>query len=207
MPRRRSGRTRRAPWSQVASKLPGYWAAPSYGKCHIDWGGTGVQAVLGPGPLSGTAADSKLPQAIVAAREKYPGAKFKAGHILNQDFGGIGNAVENLTILSASGNSSHRRFDNNVKYAREFLLKLYQEMHEADVNLAEVQLGIAISIEVSSTRCGWMEPDCYICTHLYCGAGVAGAVPPEFEGSNNYRRLVHYVAKAAGNGTISNWSF
>ena len=116
-----------------------------------------------------TNAVASLPPGIKAARAKYPDKHFKAGHLLNAAFGGPGNNSKNLTILSASGNSRHKRFDNNVKEAFRQLTKAYEALCSMGLPPDEATLTVMIKVK---TRGEWDDvlPDKSIATHLMCKA-------------------------------------
>ena len=94
-----------------------------------------------------TNAVATLPPAIKSARAKYPGKHFKAGHLLNAAFGGPGNKAKNLTILSASGNSKHKRFDNNIKEAFRQLTKAYEVLCAMGLPPDEAVLTVMIKVK------------------------------------------------------------
>lgn len=121
-----------------------------------------------------TNAMASLPPGIKEAREKYPGKHFKAGHLLNAAFGGPGNKPKNLTILSASGNSRHKRFDNNIKEAFRLLTKAYEAL--CSMGLPPDQAALCVMIKVRA-KGAWDDeelPDRLICTHLSCKAQLLG---------------------------------
>ena len=175
---RSSKRKKRVPLSVV----PEYFRDPAYiFDTRNLGGGRRSTAILGPNSLRdmGSDADSHRPPAILSARNKYPECNFKAGHLLNADFGGDGTDSRNLTILSARGNSNHKGFDNPVKNALQALLRLYKHLSDSYVNIRDLRYGIEVSIEVSSDKWGDQAPDYFICNYLECSAEVWGNFDPD----------------------------
>lgn len=174
-----SGAKRQKRKTKVAlSALPRHHQSPAY-EAHSrpSAGGACSTAILGPNSLieMGSDADSNKPPAIASARETYPECSFKAGHLLNADFGGDGKMSKNLTILSAKGNSNHKNFDNNVKQALYHLKKLYELLSNAFVDISDIDYGVEVKIQTSFETWGENPPDCYICDHLKCSAKEWGA--------------------------------
>ncbi len=121
-----------------------------------------------------TNAVASLPPGIKDARAKYPGKHFKAGHLLNAAFGGPGNKARNLTILSASGNSRHKRFDNNIKEAFRLLTKAYEVLCSMGLPPDEAVLSVMIKVKAKGAWDDVELPDRSICTHLSCKAVLTG---------------------------------
>jgi hypothetical protein len=124
-------------------------------------------AIARLGPLSlhsrNSDANRNLPGGIAAARIAYPGSNFKAGHMINAEFGGNGQAVNNLTILSSKGNTRMTRLDNNVKRAVQKLCKLFEEFHAARIELRRIGIcRIALRVDVVGGKWGANPPDSYI---------------------------------------------
>jgi hypothetical protein len=135
-----------------------------------------VRATIGPYVWvsnSGSTAKSTLPPGIKGARAKYPGAFFKAGHMLNNNLGGNGKISSNLTILTAKANTSMTRLDNRLKDASMHLYRLYEELHRADVN-NKPAVAISVKVTVSKAKWGAMPPDCYISKLIKIAANVVG---------------------------------
>jgi len=78
-------------------------------------GGKGTLARLGPLSFRNRNSNSiaTKPPGIAAAKSAYPGTTFVSGHLLNAALGGSP-ASKNVTILSSSGNGSHKKLDNNL---------------------------------------------------------------------------------------------
>lgn len=95
-------------------------------------GGQKATAKLGPNSLlsSNSDANSKLPKGKKEAEEKYKTVSFKSGHLLNHECGGDGNDSANLTILTASANTTHSALEQNLKKSVEELKKLYRYMYD-----------------------------------------------------------------------------
>lgn len=121
-----------------------------------------------------TNAVASLPPAIKAARVKYPGKHFKAGHLINAAFGGPGNTSKNLTILSASGNGRHKRFDNNIKEAFRLLTKAYEVLCSMGLPPDEAALSVMIKVKTKGAWDDEEQPDKSIATHLICKALLVG---------------------------------
>jgi hypothetical protein len=156
--------------------LPTHFESPSYTLSSVEKaGGTSSTAVLGPNGFKDwkSDADPSLPRGIKEARDTYPEAFFKAGHLLNANFGGSGTTAANLTILSAAGNGSHKGFDNNVVRAVGSLKRLYELLANNYVDVARVRYGIAVKVETSG-QWGSDTPDSYICEELVCSAKMWG---------------------------------
>lgn len=122
----------------------------------------------------GTDADPSLPRAIAGARKAYPKLAFKAGHLLNADFGGAGSDPANLTILTAAGNSAHRGFDNPVKAALAALGNAYRAMWNDGIKIEDEQTGIAVRVAVTGNAWGPSGIDRYIFDELTCTASPTG---------------------------------
>lgn len=139
-------------------------------------GGTKVTAVLGPGlaplvQLGTTNAKADALPKLKEARATYPSLGLVAGHLLNARFGGVGDDSKNLTILSASGNSHHKAFDNPVGDAVINLYKLYNVMRRQGVDVSKMTCGIKVTIAVSSATWNTTQsPDKFICKYLICKA-------------------------------------
>lgn len=135
-------------------------------------GGVHSYATLGPNSYiaMGSASNPLLPSGIASARTKYPSSCFKAGHLLNAEFRGSGFQAANLTILSSSGNSAHKNFDNNVKHALSYLKKAYDQLRDLYVDILLLDFGIEVDIQVSTAKWGTTVPDSHICKFLVCTA-------------------------------------
>lgn len=154
-----------------------YFAGPRYEAAtdHLWAGGKHSSATLGPGCLlsANSDADPDLPRAIAKAREEYPGLSFKAGHLLNAELGGDGKDAANITILTATANSSHRAFDNPIKKAVAELRKAYVAMGRLGIDVTTLNYGIQVDIEIDDDRWGDDFPDNCIAEGLNCTAGVS----------------------------------
>jgi hypothetical protein len=188
-PNRRIGQTppprklrRRIDREQIIKDLK-YFSDPDYQQAYSNGrGGRKATAVLGPGIAElardgfTNAESSALPK-LAMAREAYPHLGLVAGHLLNARFGGIGNASNNLTILSSSGNRNHQAFDNPVIQAVGYLYDWYDLLRQSGMNVSNLRFGIEVSILVSKDVWGHQEHDRFICKHLTCQANLSGAYP------------------------------
>lgn len=153
-----------------------YFAGPNY-----NWadnkkaGGKHSSAILGPGCLrsENSDADPDLPSAMKRAKLEYPDEVFVAGHLLNSALGGHGTDPRNITILTSSGNSSHKGFDNPIKTAVTELKKAYVAMNNLGIDVSKLKYGIKVDIEVDDIWWGDDFPDNCISTGLSCTAGVS----------------------------------
>ncbi|MFH8974264.1 DUF4157 domain-containing protein [Streptomyces sp. NPDC017890] len=157
------------------NSLPSYFEDPTYRMTSSKAGGDWSTATLGPNGLfdMGTDADSSLPRAIRKARDSY-GINFKAGHLLNAEFGGTGRHAANLTILTPTANRLHQSFDNPVKSAVRRLRRVYELMADMYLPVNELDYGISVSVSVSQTKWDSGSPGKYITTQLHCQADVTG---------------------------------
>ncbi|MFK0118467.1 DUF4157 domain-containing protein [Streptomyces sp. NPDC090994] len=155
--------------------LPSYIVRPSYTMTKAKRGGEWSTATLGPNGYfgMGTDANSNLPSSINKARRTYSIA-FKAGHLLNADFGGTGRDAANLTILTPTANRLHQSFDNPVKNAVYMLRRVYELMADMYLPVDRLDYGVSVSVRVSDTKWDAHSPGKYITTQLYCDAGVTG---------------------------------
>jgi hypothetical protein len=152
-----------------------HFSSPSYDPTpNAKGGGVRASATLSPNSLAAipTTANSSKPTAIVQARKKYPGSSFKAGHLLNGEFYGDGDDYKNLTILSATGNANHKKFDNRVKDAVRELKKFYELLIREYVDVSAMRYGIEVEIRVSDEKWGKNPPEKFICKRLNCTAKV-----------------------------------
>lgn len=208
----------------IASRLniPTMFAGPTYtpaadGRA----GGVDSSAVLSPTATgnANSAANPSLPGAIRAARRRYPRASFKAGHLLNGDFGGSGQDARNLTILTARANSTHKRFDNRVKDALKVLWDIYDFLRRKGVNVedqARFNYGIDVQVQTAGGQWGPGYPDNCIANFLNCSAQISGqlgldAAEQQLLSANDQATLQGWVARLNGylqdannNGVIDN---
>ncbi len=156
--------------------LPCHIEAPSYKRESIMTGGKYSKAILGPNSLlsRNTDADQKLPKGIVSARNKYPKANFKAGHLLNAVFFGDGKDSKNLTILTHSANVQMNSFDGSIKEAVRQLKIIYEKLSSNCVDIRKLKYGIKVEISPSAKKWGTEPPDSYITESVSCKATVAG---------------------------------
>jgi hypothetical protein len=133
-----------------------------------------VQAHLGPDSFMPRANDAKakLPFGIRAARTKYPKCYFKAGHMLNCNLGGNGKNPKNLTILRAAANTSMTKHDNAIARACGHLRSLYQALHTARADAAQLSCCISVHVKVSKVKWGLEAPDSHITTRVTIIASV-----------------------------------
>lgn len=140
------------------------------------------------------------------ARQSYPQAYFKAGHLLNADLGGDGKDPGNMTILTARANSQMTAFDNNVKYVLAVLHNLYKEMHQQE-DVSTWTYGIEVKISVSAEKWGMAYPDNCIAQSLTATVapyGQASAFPNGTRAHTLHQTFLKYINFANANGTISN---
>jgi hypothetical protein len=156
--------------------LPYHIEAPSYKRESVMSGGKDSKAILGPNSLlsRNTDADQKLPKGITSARNKYPKANFKAGHLLNAVFFGDGKDSKNLTILTHSANVQMNPFDGAIKEAVRQLKVLYQKLSTNSVDIRKLKYGIKVEISPSAKKWGTEPPDSYITESVSCTATIVG---------------------------------
>ncbi len=155
-----------------------YITLPSYMGCDdVGCGGRHSSAILGPNCLLSTNsdADPSLPTSIIAARAKYDHV-FKAGHLLNAQFGGDGKNRENLMILTSSANVQFNAFDNCVKNALNELKHIYEFLCKNYVNMKLITLGIKVDITASHDMWGASMPE----KHIHKGATLSAKIVNEF---------------------------
>jgi hypothetical protein len=137
-------------------------------------GGMRSTAILGPGGVlnvNSKADRTALPN-IDAAEGRY-GKAFRAGHLLNACFGGSNTDPDNLTALTASTNTSHKSFDENVKRAGGALVKAYEAMMQMGLDVDTIDYGISVAVGTD----GWWtndptDPGYFVCGKLLCAADV-----------------------------------
>lgn len=111
-------------------------------------GGRHSSVVLGPGGYTSTnsKADRNAIPAITQA-ETFYNRQFKAGHLLNEEFGGSGSDGDNLTILSNAANSAMRAFDEAIKRSvQTTLLTAYTCANNVGIDVANLDYGIQLDI-------------------------------------------------------------
>jgi hypothetical protein len=153
-----------------------YFSGPSYAWAdNKKAGGKHSSAILGPGCLrsENSDADPNLPSAMKHAKTEYPDEDFVAGHLLNSALGGNGKDARNITILTSSGNSSHKGFDNPIKTAVAELKKAYVAMNNLGIDVSKLKYGIRVDIEIDEDCWGDHYPDNCISAGLTCTAGVS----------------------------------
>lgn len=147
-------------------------------------GGSLSTVVLGPGGYVSTNSDadrSVLPE-IVQAEAAYPAHTFKAGHLINAEFGGAGDDADNLTILTTAANSSMRSFDNAIKNClTTTLTSAYTCMNNVGLDVTTMTYGIQLDI---ATNGGWWpaapgHPGFLVTTGVTCVATIVNepAIP------------------------------
>ncbi|MEH2277910.1 MAG: hypothetical protein V7K40_24780 [Nostoc sp.] len=105
-------------------------------------GGVESRAKIGPQiNRSGSVVESGEAPKAVSLMQKKTGKTFVAGHLVNAEFWGVGR-LENLTTLSARGNSNHKKFDEKVKVGCHYLEKAYKAAHEDGVDLERTELPV-----------------------------------------------------------------
>lgn len=155
----------------------------------------------------GSDANSSLPAAIIRARSDY-GLKFKAGHLLNAEFYGSGEDSANLTILTPSANTSMTAFDNPIKQAVADLERLYLLLSNNNIDIRDINYGIAVSITVSARKWGRNYPDNCIATGVTCRAAISGLASLDATArglTTDIRgRIVDLIGQANAAGDIDN---
>lgn len=134
-----------------------------------------AKAVAFLGPLSlrsrNSDANASLPPGIIAARQAYPRAYFKAGHMINACFGGNGQKSNNLTILTGSANTSMTARDNRVKDALLQLRNLFRAFQTAKIRLEDIgTCRIRLEVKVSNLKWGNNAPESYIANNIFIRA-------------------------------------
>ncbi len=211
---RRSGR-RRVPTEGVfESMIPLWFDGPNYDECLVcEEGGQHAWVFAGPRSLQemGSDANPRLPPGIGEARNKWPHAYFKAGHLVNAEFGGAGDDSRNLTILTASANGQMNGFDNPLKNALRALHALYLAGRRAMPEMAQVRYGVKIDVKVSKEKWGEKSPASYIAKEVLCQAEVVGEEQLKLgkglsdKDLDNKKKAVNDFVKAANNkGKIDN---
>lgn len=162
--------------------VPNCYAGPAYTRSRVGAaaGGENSSATVSPRGFTEVEsdADSNLPSAIKTARRAYSAKSFKAGHLLNAQFGGSGTDSKNLTILTAAANGSHKAFDNPLKEALRQLKKAFHALWESEdrqgrpLSISNYELGVSIRVEVDTTPWGTASPDKYIFKQLLCSASL-----------------------------------
>jgi hypothetical protein len=181
--------------------LPVYYEGPAYLKQKPPaGGGRNLIVVLGPNAYEQRANDANAnrPAAMKRARKQYPEARFKAGHILNCDLGGIGTVDHNLTILTASANTAMTKYDNALKRAAQILKKVYEEIYKQypDANealLQSIKYGIKLNIVISQPW-GSSLPDNCIFKKIKYYVKEWDGIPTGRQGGN-VQRLIAYIRK------------
>lgn len=106
----------------------------------------------------GTNSTGSHPKAITKACSSYPEQDFKSGHVLNADFGGP-DSNDNMTILTASANSAQRKFDSNLKKARNALYDVYSNFAKCapkeESFFTDLDYGIEVVIVIGATGGVW----------------------------------------------------
>ncbi len=117
----------------------------SYGPCPltappnqvIHTGGSSMIALLGPdlgdGQRRGTPTNANSLQPVMGLLNANSVKSWKAGHMLNAEFGGNGNSDANLTPLTTAANNAHRVFEGHIKR----MLLLCNQLDRADANVNE----------------------------------------------------------------------
>ncbi|MFD3308220.1 DUF4157 domain-containing protein [Streptomyces sp. NPDC058694] len=162
--------------AQKVKNLPLYISEPEYSSASPSKaGGKRAKAILGPRSYfgMGTDADARLPRAIDDARSTY-NIGFKAGHLLNADFGGNGRIAQNLTILTPSANNRMQGFDDPIKSAVGYLHQIYESLAGLYVPIDRLRYGISVRISVSGPDHVWdtKYPGNCISAYIHCNASV-----------------------------------
>src|SRR2546430_13496957 len=147
----------------------------------LDPGGQSVTCILGPAALqsknSNAQSATSLP-CLTNVRAAYPWQTFYPGHLLNTQFGGPGDST-NVTVLTASANGQHKRFDNNIVAALGHLKDAYIALNNAGINVLTLGYGLHITLTVSPARWPGPPPNDCISTGLTCTAAVVN--PPDVD--------------------------
>lgn len=142
-------------------------------------GGCLSTVVLGPGGYVSKNSDadrSAIPAILAAEAAGYPHT-FKAGHLLNAEFGGSGDDPDNLTILTTAANSAQRSFDEAVKLAvQTTLTHAYTVINSMGIDVSTLGYGIQVTITAQPTF--WSNvvgnPGYLITDGLTCQAAIVG---------------------------------
>ena len=208
---RKSKRAKRPPKETWFNEMDRYFSDPKYTGVpgNPDAGGKNSTVELGPTGLveMGTDANPNLPKAIKDARTKYPGKYFKAGHLLNADLGGDGQNAKNLTILTASANTSQQGFDNPVKRAVSQLYKLYSAIYDdpSKPSIDGIKCGIKVEVSVSDEK--WHatdSPDNSIAESISFKATLTGTGTLPTKPANIYSALENEIKAANDVKSIDN---
>lgn len=111
-----------------------YGVLRQYGPCphanpiaNIPTGGSWMEAILGPdlgdGQVRGSATNTTSLDPTISLMNGYSTKSWKAGHLLNAEFGGSGILNDNLTPLTAAANAAHKTFEQHIK---RMLVKCHQ---------------------------------------------------------------------------------
>ena len=88
---------------------------------------------LGDGQRRGTLTNANSLQPVMGLLNANSVKSWKAGHMLNAEFGGNGNSDANLTPLTTAANNAHRVFEGHIKR----MLLLCNQLDRADANVNE----------------------------------------------------------------------
>lgn len=117
--RTRKTSVRREVVTSAYGALSNYGPCPLAGGLVLCTGGTSMTARLGPdlgdGQRRGTPTNSNSLQPVMRLLNANSNKKWKAGHLLNAEFGGLGTQNSNLTPLTAAANNAHRVFEGHIK--------------------------------------------------------------------------------------------
>lgn len=178
-------RSRKKPFDAAYGELHQYFGVK--GEPDYHWasdkraGGCDSSAILSPRGFTGGGSDANpnKPAAMKAARKRYGTHQVVAGHLLNADFGGKGKDSDNLTILSAKGNSNHKEFDEPLKKAGAQLKEAYRTVLADGCieDFSTVKMGIKISVKTGRGTWGTTYPDNCIFNELICQASLEMEFP------------------------------
>ncbi|MBX3588670.1 MAG: hypothetical protein KF796_18725 [Ramlibacter sp.] len=104
-----------------------YGVTRSYGACPhtnpanqmVCTGGSAMTALLGPdlgdGQRRGSPTTQNSLQPLMGLLNGFGAKKWKAGHLLNAEFGGSGLSDRNLTPLTSAANNAHKVYEGHIK--------------------------------------------------------------------------------------------
>lgn len=136
----------------------GYGPVRTYGPCPftvppnlmIHTGGSSMTALLGPdlgdGQRRGTPTTANSLQPLMGLLNAHSGKRWKAGHLLNAEFGGDGDDDANLTPLTTAANNAHRVFEGHIKR----MLLLCNQLDYANPDV-DAWYGVHYTVTVSPT--------------------------------------------------------
>jgi hypothetical protein len=133
--------------------------------------GTSMEAVLGPDQahsstgyyVSGTTTNNNSLRPFMNALSVDSGTRgWVAGHLLNEEMGGQGDADENLTPLTSKANAAHKAYESHIK-------KMLQQCHLIDRDNKGHDWWYGVKYNVTAWPWATVYPDLidtYVASHL-----------------------------------------